>query len=86
MPQPHDIKPNPTPEAQPKPQDVANQVPDEAKVPVHDAHAHPISHPEECSHALARIGLVADGVGPKKLKTGENHQPGPATELSLIHI
>ena len=48
-----------------------------------DAHAHPISHPEEYSHAIARIGLVADEVGPKKLKTSEYHQPGPATEYLL---
>jgi hypothetical protein len=41
---------------------------------------HPISQPQECSEAFARIGLVPDEVGPKKLKTGENQQPRPAVE------
>jgi hypothetical protein len=44
---------------------------------------HPISQPEKCSEAIARIGLVPDGVGPKKLKIGENHRPGPAVEPLL---
>ena len=42
-----------------------------------NAHAHPISHPQECPEAFARIGLVADGVGPKKPKTSESQQPRP---------
>ena len=32
--------------------------------------AHPISQPQESSEAFARIGLVPDEVGPKKLKPG----------------
>jgi hypothetical protein len=47
------------------------------------AHAHPISHPWESSEAFARIGLVADGVGPKKPKTSEYQQPRPAVEPLL---
>jgi hypothetical protein len=47
------------------------------------AHAHPISHPWESSEAFARIGLVAEGVGPKKLKTSEYQQPRPAVEPLL---
>ena len=44
----------------------------------------PISPPQESSEAFARIGLVhTEGVGPKKLKTSENHQPGPAVEPLL---
>jgi hypothetical protein len=43
----------------------------------------PIGPPQECSEAFARIGLVAEEVGPKKLKTGENQQPGPAVEPLL---
>ena len=43
----------------------------------------PISPPQESSEAFARIGLVAEEVGPKKLKTGESHQPGPAVEPLL---
>ena len=47
---------------------------------MNETHAHPISHPEECPNAPARIGLVpTDEVGPKKPKTGESQQPGPAT-------
>ena len=64
-------------------QDDASLVRSEASIEGPDAHAHPISHPEEYSHAIARIGLVADEVGPKKLKTSEYHQPGPATEYLL---
>jgi hypothetical protein len=46
--------------------------------------AHPISQPQESSEAFARIGLVPDEVGPKKLKTGEhNQQPRPAVEPLL---
>ena len=44
----------------------------------------PISPPQECSEAFARIGLVACLVSPKKLKTGESHQPGPAVEPLLV--
>ena len=44
----------------------------------------PISPPQESSEAFARIGLVpTDEVSPKKLKTGESHQPGPAVEPLL---
>ena len=46
-------------------------------------HAHQISHPWESSEAFAGVGLVADGVGPKKLKTGEYQQPRPAVEPLL---
>ena len=47
------------------------------------AHAHPISPPWESSEAFARMGLVADGVGPKKPKTSEHQQPRPAVEPLL---
>ena len=40
--------------------------------------AYPISHHQECPDAFAGIGLVVDGVGPKKLKTSESQQPRPA--------
>ena len=43
----------------------------------------PISPPQESSEAFARIGSVTDEVSPKKLKTGESHQPGPAVEPLL---
>ena len=44
-----------------------------------DAHAHPISLPQESPEAVARIGLVpTDRVGPKKPKISESHQPRPA--------
>jgi hypothetical protein len=43
----------------------------------------PISPPQESSEAFARIGSVACLVGPKKLNTGESHQPGPAVEPLL---
>ena len=66
-----------------EPTDASLEVTANQKHASDSAHAHPISHPEECSNALARIGLVADGVGPKKPKTGQNHQPGPATEYLL---
>ena len=45
-----------------------------------DTHAHQISHPWESSEAFAGIGLVADGVGPKKPKTSEHHPPRPVVE------
>ena len=48
-----------------------------------DAPAHPISHPEGGPHAIARIGMLPDGVGPKKPKTGEIQQPGPASVTNL---
>ena len=38
---------------------------------------------QDMSEAIVGIGLVADEVGPKKLKTSEYHQPGPATEYLL---
>ena len=45
---------------------------------------HPISQPQESSEAFARIGLVPEEVGPKKLKTREhNQQPRPAVEPLL---
>jgi hypothetical protein len=40
--------------------------------------ASPISHPQECPDAFAGIGLVVDGVGPRKPKTSESQQPRPA--------
>jgi hypothetical protein len=44
----------------------------------------PISPPQESSEAFARIGLVpTEEVSPKKLKTGERQQPGPAVEPLL---
>ena len=44
----------------------------------------PISPTQESYEAFARIGLVpTDEVSPKKLKTGESHQPGPAVEPLL---
>ena len=76
VPQPLVFKTKPSPEAQSKPQDVAN-------LETEETHAHPISHPEEYTHAIARIGLVADRVGPKKPKTGKNQQPGPASVCLL---
>ena len=49
----------------------------------HSALAHPIKLPGGCPHALARIGLVADGVGPKKPKTGKSQQSRPVVEPLL---
>jgi hypothetical protein len=50
----------------------------------HDTINRPISPPQESSEAFARIGLVpTDEVSPKKLKTGESHQSGPAVEPML---
>ena len=43
-------------------------------------HAHPISHTWESSEAFAGIGSLAEEVGPKKLKTGEDQQSRPAVE------
>ena len=56
-----------------EPTDASLEVTANQKHASDSAHAHPISHPEECSHALDRIGLVADRVGPKKPETGKNH-------------
>ena len=44
---------------------------------------HPISLPMASSETFARIGIVAEGVGPKKLKTGEFQQPRPVVEPLL---
>ena len=87
MPQPtHGAEPQPLPtqvQAKAVPQPSLTQAKAHAKTDQTEQSntlTHPISQPRECSEAFARIGLVPEEVGPKKLKTRENHQPRPAVE------
>ena len=65
------------------PQPFPPQVKPTVQVEHSDSPAHPISHHQESSEAFARIGLVSEEVGPKKLKIGESQQPRPAVEPIL---
>ena len=76
-----EVMPQPMPGVMPQP--FPPQVKPTVQVEHSDSPAHPISHHQESSEAFARIGLVSEEVGPKKLKTGENQQPRPAVEPIL---